>query len=94
MLGNEPVITEDCDDPIPPILEQLEIKRGPFTFEEYQTVKKKITENKASGSDHIPPEVLKRCDLDDIILKFANNLLNDGSKPQQWSNLDITIPKK
>ena len=75
LLGNEPVITEDCDDPIPPILEQLEIKRGPFTFEEYQTVKKKITENKASGSDHIPPEVLKRCDLDDIILKFANNLL-------------------
>ena len=95
LLGKEPVITEEPDDPIPPINDHLDIKQGSFTIEEYQTVKKKITENKAAGSDKIPPEVLKRCDLDDIFLKFANNLLINRQKPQQWSDLDIvTIPNK
>ena len=35
------------------------------------------------------PEVLKRCDLDDILLEFANKLLNDNVKPDQWSEIDM-----
>ena len=52
-------------------------------------------EGKASGEDlHIPPEVLKRCDLDDIVLDFCNDALLEGKKPSQWSVLNIVpIPK-
>ena len=94
LLGKEPEIT-DVDEIIDPVLEHLEIKTGPFTMDEYKKVKKKITEGKAFGSDKLPHEVLKRCDLDDIILQFANDLLLKSEKPQQWSDLDlITLPKK
>ena len=48
---------------------------------------------KACGPDGIPPEVFKYCDLDDIMLEFANNLLN-GHKPAQWSKSDLKpLPK-
>ena len=47
-----------------------------------------------TGSDEIPPEVLKFCDLDEIILNFANKLLIGNEKPQQWSDVDIKpLPK-
>ena len=49
---------------------------------------------KKSGFDNIPPEVLKRYNLDDIFLNFANKLLNDNVKPDQWSEIDmIPLPK-
>ena len=38
--------------------------------------------------------MLKRCNLDDIFLNFANKLLNDNVKPEQWSEIDmIPLPK-
>ena len=55
---------------------------------------KVITEGKSPGEDGIPPEVLKRCQLDDIIIKFCNDALLRGRKPAQWSTLNhIPIPK-
>ena len=54
-------------------------------------VKKAITVGKALGG--IPPEVLNRCNLDDIILDYANKLI-DGEKSNQWSESSfVTIPK-
>ena len=42
----------------------------------------------------MPPEVLKRCYLDDIMLEFCNQTLIYGKKPEQWSILNIVrIPK-
>ena len=42
----------------------------------------------------IPPEVLKRCNLDDEILGFCNRALLEGRKPEQWSIMNIIpIPK-
>ena len=39
-------------------------------------------------------EVLKRFQLDDIIIKFCNDALLRGRKPAQWSTLNhIPIPK-
>ena len=47
-----------------------------------------------SGPDNVPPEVIKRYDLDDIIIDFANRLLNEDVKPKQWSEINILpIPK-
>ena len=60
---------------------------------EYLTVKKEITEGKAPGPDGIPPEVLKRCNIDNIMLKLANKVML-GEKPDQLSESNlITIPK-
>ena len=40
------------------------------------------------------PELIKRINIDDLILLFANNLLMEGKKPDQFSVLNINpIPK-
>ena len=36
---------------------------------------------KKSGDDGIQPEVLKRCDLDDLVLSFCNRALQEGIAP-------------
>ena len=59
----------------------------------YLIVKKSITEGKAPGPDGIPSEVLKRCNIDTIMLEYANKVLT-GEKPDQWSESSlITVPK-
>ena len=65
------------------ILDQnkLNIKSGPFTNSEHENVRKQIKENKAIGPDGISPEVLKRCEISDIIISFANKILNINKKP-------------
>ena len=93
LLGDEPVVTNREED-IETVFEPLNIHDGPFTMEEYQQVKRKISNGKAAGPDGIPPEVFKLTNIDDIILEFANNLLNNFDKPEQWSINQIQpIPK-
>ena len=94
LLGKEPdVPVNDVDEEIPTVLHNINIKTGPFTMEEYKVVKKSLKSGQ-SGEDGIPPEVLKYCDLDDTILEYANKLLQNGEKPQQWSDINlIPIPK-
>ena len=93
LLGNPPDIDNEDED-IPPILKDLNIKVGPFDQEEYNKAKGSLVEGKSCGEDGIPPEVLKRCNLDDIILRFCNQVLLEGKKPDQWSLLNIIpIPK-
>ena len=72
----------------------LHIKDSNFTIEELESVKKHLKDGKQTGPDNIPTEVLKRCDLDDIIIEYANRLLNEDMKPKQWSEIDILpLPK-
>ncbi len=53
-----------------------------------------IREGKCFGGDGIPPEVLKRCDLVEIILDFCNQALLNNKKPEQWAILNLTpVPK-
>ena len=57
LLGNPPKITHE---PITRIIsKQLDIKLGPFTQEELDSVLRKIKNRKAAGLDEIPPEVWK-----------------------------------
>ena len=94
LLGKEPNISGNEEEEILPILSELGIDTGPFTFDEYQVVKKRLIEGKAPGPDGIPPEVFKLCNIDEIVLQFANKVLAAGDKPEQWSLIDIiTIPK-
>ena len=53
LLGNPPKITHE---PITRIIsKQLNIKLGPFTQEELDSVLRKIKNRKAAGLDEIPP---------------------------------------
>ena len=67
----------------------------PFTIAELRLVKKQIVGGKAYGDDSISPEVMKRVDIGDVILKFCNDALCDGLIPDQWkiSNI-VPVPKK
>ena len=93
LLGSEPTIEGDPNEDIPMVISESSIKSGPFSKEEYITVKASLKLGKAAGPDGIPPDVFKLCNFDDIILNFANGLFQD-KKPEQWStgNL-IPIPK-
>ena len=66
LLGNPSKVTHE---PITRIIsKQLDIKLGPFTQEELDSVLRKIKNRKAAGLDEIPPEVWKTRQFDDILL--------------------------
>ena len=94
LLGKEPTISDDCGAQVQTIFEDLQIETGPFTKKEYLAVKKYLKLGKVSGEDGIPNELLKYCNIDDIVLEYANSLLLDGHKLQQWSDINILpLPK-
>ena len=95
LLGSEPNIpNNDEEQEIPTIFNDVNITTGAFTMEEYLEVKRKLITGKLPGGDEIPPEVLKYCDLDAIILDYSNKLLLNGEKPQQWSDINLMpLPK-
>ena len=65
LLGNPLKVT---NEPITRIIsKQLDIKLGPFTKEELDSVLRKIN-RKGAGLDEIPPEVWKTRQFDDILL--------------------------
>ena len=85
---------ENPDEEIEPIHGPLDINTDPFTLEEYRIAKTSIKEGKACGDDNIASEVLKRCDLDQIVLDFCNQALTKGEKPGHWSiSNSIPLPK-
>ena len=93
LLGNPPEIDDETED-VQKILDDLDISVEPFEQQEYEEAKESLVEGKSCGEDNIPPEVLKRCNIDDIILEFCNKALINGDKPKQWSILNIVpIPK-
>ena len=93
-LGKEPVTNNAGEEEITTVLHQLNIKTGPFTVKEYQAMKRKLKEDKTLGSGGISTEALKHCDFDGIIIKYANKLLIDQEKPDQWPDIHIIpLPK-
>ena len=77
-----------------PILKDLQINDAEFTLEDVEEAKKSLKCGKAAGPDGIPSDSLKLCNLDDIILKFSNELLLNQQKPLQWSIINLVpVPK-
>ena len=74
LLGNPPKVTHESITRI--IGKQLDIKLGPFTQEELDSVLKKIKNRKAAGLDEIPLEVWKIRQFDDILLRHCNAVYN------------------
>ena len=71
LLG-EPPSVPNVDLPIRNISSPLDMKLGPFSREELLCAKKQLVEGKACGEDGITAEILKRVDVDRIILSFCN----------------------
>ena len=59
-------------------------------MEELRRALKSMVEGKSCGEDHIPVEVIKRCQIEDIVLSFCNEALVNKGKPAKWS---VRIPK-
>ena len=76
LLGNPPKVTHEQITRI--IRKQLDIKLGPFTQEELDSVLRKIKNRKAAGLDEIPPEVWKTRQFDDILLRHCNAICNQN----------------
>ena len=92
LLGNPPKITHE---PITRIIsKQLDIKLGPFTQEELDSVLRKIKNRKAGGLDEIPPEVWKTRQFDDILLRDCNALYNQNPIDRWMKGCILPFPKK
>ncbi|CAK6977732.1 uncharacterized protein LOC114950604 [Scomber scombrus] len=85
---------DGAGEEIPSVLQNLDIDDGPFTVTELARAKATVRAGKSAGPDGIPPEVLKNCDLDDIMLEFSNLALLQNKLPDVWSLSNIIpVPK-
>ena len=76
------------------IRKQLDIKLGPFTQEELDSVLRKIKNRKAAGLDEIPPEVWKTRQFDDILLQHCNAAYNQNLIDGWMKGCILLFPKK
>ena len=81
VLGNPPKVTHESITRI--INKQLDIKLGPFTQEELDSVLRKIKNRKPVGPDEIHPEIWKTRQFDDILLRHCNAVYNQNPK-DRW----------
>ena len=89
LLGNPPKVTHE---PITRInSKQLDIKLGPFTQEELNSVLRKIKNRKAAGLDEIPSEVWKTRQFDDILLRHCNTVYKSDSIGQELPRYNTYI---
>ena len=76
------------------ISKQLDIKLGPFTQEELDSVLRKIKNRKAAGLDEIPPEVWKTRQFDGILLRHCNAVYNQNPIDRWMKGCIPPFPKK
>ena len=92
LLANLPYVTQE---PITRIIsEKLDIKLGPSTKEELDSVLRKIKNRKAAGLDEIPPEVWKARQFDDILLRHCNAVYNQNPIDRWTKGCILPFPKK
>ena len=92
LLGNPPKVTHE---PITRIIrKQLDIKLGPFTQEELDSVLRKIKNRKAAALNEIPPEVWKTRQFDDILLWHCNAVYNQNQRDRWMKGCILPFPKK
>ena len=72
----------------------MDIKVGPFTQEELDSVLRKIKKRKAAGLDEIAPEVSKTRQFDDILLRHCNAVFNQNPIERWMKGCIPPFPKK
>ena len=92
LLGNPPKVTHE---PITRIIrKQSDIKLGPFTLEELNSVLRKVKNRKAAGLDEIPPEIWKTRQFDDILLRHCNAVYYQNPIDRWMKGCIPPFPKK
>ena len=92
LLGNPPKVTHE---PITRIIsKQLDIKLGPFTQDELDSVLGKIKNRKVAGLDEITPEEWKTRQFDDILLRHCNAVYNQNPIDRWMKGCILPFPKK
>ena len=91
LLGNPPKVTHEPLTTI--IIKQLDIKLGPFTQEELDSILRKIKNKKAEGLDEIPPEVWKTRQFDDLLIRHCN-VRNQNPIDRWMKGCILPFPKK
>ena len=92
LLGNPPKITHE---PITRIIsKKLDIKLGPFTQEELDSVLRKIKNRKAAGLDEIPPVVWKTRQFDHILLRHCYAVYNQNPIDRWIKECILPFPTK
>ena len=92
LLRNPPKVTHE---PITRIIsKQLDLKLGPFTQEEPNSVLRKIKNRKAARLDEIPPEVWNTRQFDDILLQHCNAIYNQNPIDRWMKRCLLPFPKK
>ena len=92
LLGNPPKVTHE---PITRIISmQLDIKLGPFTLKELDSVLRKVKNRKATGLDEFPPQVWKTRQFDDILLRYCNIVYNQNLIDRWMKGCIFPFPKK
>ena len=76
------------------ISKQLDIKLGPFTLEQLDSVLRKIKNRKAAGLDEISPEVWKTRQFDDMLLRHCNAVYNQNPIDRWMKGCILPFPKK
>ena len=92
LLGNPLEVTHESVTRI--ISKQLDIKLGPFTHEELDSVQRKIKNRKAAGFNEIPTEVWKFRKFDDIPLRHTNAVYNQKPIDRWMNGCILPTPKK
>ena len=92
LQGNPQKVTHESITRI--ISKQLDIKLGPFTQEELDSVFRKIKIRKAAGPDEIPPEVWKTRPFDDILLRHCNAVYYQNPIDRWMKGYIFPFPKK
>ena len=73
---------------------QLDIKLGPFTQEELESVPRNMKNRKAAGLDEIPSEVWKTRQFDDILLRHCNAVYNQNQIDRWMKGCILPFSKK
>ena len=92
LLGNPPKVTHEPINRI--ISKELDIKLGPFTPKELDSVLWKIKNRKAAGLEEIPPEVWKTRQFDNILLRLCNAVYNQHPIDRWMKGCILLFPKK
>ena len=92
LLGNPLKVTHESITRV--ISKQLDIKLGPFTQEELDSVLRKIKNRKAAGLEEIPPEVWKTRQFDDILLRHYNAVYNQNPIDRWMKGCILPFPEK
>ena len=89
LLGNPPEVTHELL-----ISKQIDIKLGPLTQEELNSVLRKIKNRKAARLDEMPPDLWKTRKFDDILLRPCNAVYNQNPIDRWMKGCMLPFPYK